>query len=215
MLRANPDNSPAAARPRRISEVERELNFCALDIAGLLEIIPRRHGDERGYFSELFRLDLFGTRAGESRFIQENESLSSRVGTIRGLHFQTEPFVQGKLVRCTAGAVFDVAVDLRTGSPTYAQWAAVELSPEKGNQLWIPAGFAHGFCTLKPDTVLNYKVTAYYSSDNDKGLAWNDPAIAIAWPALADPETLSPKDRVQPLLADLPAHFRMENQPCA
>ncbi|MFC3173278.1 dTDP-4-dehydrorhamnose 3,5-epimerase [Novosphingobium bradum] len=191
------------------------MNFQQLPIPGLIEITPRRHGDERGYFAEIFRLDLFCQEAGEATFVQENESLSSRVGTIRGLHFQTEPFAQGKLVRCTAGAVFDVAVDLRAGSATFGRWAAVELTPEKGNQLWIPAGFAHGFCTLKPDTVINYKVTAYYSAQHDKGLAWNDPAIAIAWPALADAETLSAKDRVQPLLADLPAHFRMESQPCA
>lgn len=199
----------------RISEVEHELNFCALDIAGLLEIIPHRHGDDRGYFAEIFRLGLFREHAGEVEFVQENESQSTQVGTVRGLHFQTEPFAQGKLVRCTAGAVFDVAVDLRARSPTFGQWAAVELTPGKGNQLWIPAGFAHGFCTLKPDTVLNYKVTATYSAEHDKGVAWNDPAIAIAWPALADPGTLSPKDRLQPLLADLPDHFRYEAQPCA
>lgn len=115
-------------------------------------------------------------------------------------------------MRCTAGALLDVAVDLRAGSPTFGQWAAIELSPENGKQLWIPAGFAHGFCTLQPNTVINYKVTAYYSAENDKGLAWDDPAIGIEWPALADPETLSAKDRAQPRLADLPEYFRYEGQ---
>jgi dTDP-4-dehydrorhamnose 3,5-epimerase len=187
----------------------------SLNIPGLLEFTPRRHGDERGYFSEIFRLSTFCEAAGETAFVQENESLSARVGTIRGLHFQSAPFAQGKLVRCTVGAVFDVAVDLRTGSPTFAQWAGVELSPQTGNQLWIPAGFAHGFCTLQPDSVLNYKVTAYYSAEHDKGLAWDDAAIGIDWPSLADPATLSAKDRSQPLLADLPGYFSMDDQPCA
>jgi dTDP-4-dehydrorhamnose 3,5-epimerase len=123
-------------------------------------------------------------------------------------------------VRCTAGALLDIAVDLRAGSPSFGRWAAIELTPENGTQLWIPAGFAHGFCTLAPDTVINYKCTAYYSAEHDKGVAWDDPQIGIEWPALADPDTLSPKDRVQPGLADLPEYFRYEAQsgvssPCA
>lgn len=185
------------------------MNFQALSIPGLIEITPQRFGDERGYFAEIFRLAAFCEHAGETVFVQENESLSARPGTVRGLHFQTAPFAQGKLVRCTAGAILDVAVDLRTGSPTFGQWAGVELSADNGRLLWIPAGFAHGFCTLAPDSVVNYKVTATYSAEHDKGVAWNDPAIAIAWPALADPETLSAKDRAQPLLADLPPFFAM------
>lgn len=185
------------------------MNFANTPIAGLLEITPKRHGDERGYFAEIFRQDAFDEHAGSAQFVQENESLSAKVGTIRGLHFQTAPHAQGKLVRCTAGAIFDVAVDLRDGSPTYGQWAAVELNPAKGNLFWIPPGFAHGFCTLEPDTVVNYKVTAYYSPECDKGLRWDDPALGIDWPALADPDTLSAKDRVQPLLAELPAAFSM------
>jgi dTDP-4-dehydrorhamnose 3,5-epimerase len=189
--------------------------FQPLTIAGLIEITPRRFADERGYFAETFRHDIFCDQAGPVTFVQENESLSARPGTIRGLHFQTEPLAQGKLVRCAAGALLDVAVDLRVGSPTFGRWAAVELTPESGKQLWIPAGFAHGFCTLKPNTVINYKVTAYYSAAHDSGLAWNDPAIGIDWPALADPETLSAKDSIQPLLADLPVNFRYEAQPCA
>lgn len=185
------------------------MQFQSLPLPHLLEIIPKRHGDERGYFAEIFRQRDFNEHADPTAFVQENESLSAKVGTIRGLHFQTDPHAQGKLVRCTAGAIFDVAVDLRTGSPTYGQWAAVELSPAKGNLFWIPAGFAHGFCTLLPDTVVNYKVTAYYAPECDKGVRWDDPAIGIDWPSVADPDTLSAKDRVQPLLADLPACFAM------
>lgn len=185
------------------------MHFQHFPIPHLLEITPKRHGDERGYFAEVFRQDAFDEHAGRTLFVQENESLSARVGTLRGLHFQTDPQAQGKLVRCTAGAIFDVAVDLRSGSPTYGQWAAVELSPVKGNLLWIPPGFAHGFCTLRPDTVVNYKVTAYYAPACDKGLRWDDPAIGIDWPSVADRDTLSAKDRVQPLLADLPAYFGM------
>lgn len=184
------------------------MEFTTFELPGLLQVVPQRFGDERGYFAEIFRQSGFRNHVGEVEFVQENESRSTRLGTVRGLHFQTDPFGQGKLVRCTAGALLDVAVDIRAGSPSYGHWAAIELSPENGKQLWIPAGFAHGFCTLKPDTVINYKVTAYYSAEHDKGLAWDDPAIGIEWPALADPHTLSAKDRAQPRLADLPEYFR-------
>lgn len=177
---------------------------------GLLRISPMRHGDERGYFSETYRADLFKKAADAVSFVQDNESLSACVGTVRGLHFQTGAFAQGKLVRCVAGALFDVAVDIRHGSPSFGQWAAAELSAANGHQLWVPPGFAHGFCTLLPNTVLSYKVTAYYSAEHDMGLAWDDPTIAIAWPDCADPETLSAKDRTQPKLAELPAYFACE-----
>lgn len=185
------------------------MQFTSFGVTHVLEITPRRHGDARGYFAEVFRQDAFDAHAGPTTFVQENESLSARVGTIRGLHFQTAPFAQGKLVRCTAGAIFDVAVDLRTGSPTFGQWVAVELTPEQGNLLWIPPGFAHGFCTLRPDSVVNYKCTAYYAPDCDKGVRWDDPAIGIDWPDVADADTLSPKDRVQPLLGELPPYFTL------
>ena len=168
---------------------------------------PRRFGDERGYFAETFRADIFAQHCGPQVFVQDNESLSARAGTVRGLHFQSEPHAQGKLVRCTAGALFDVAVDIRVGSPTYGQWVGETLSPENGKQLWVPPGFAHGFCSLLPDTVICYKVTGYYSAECDKGLAWDDPAIGIDWPAVADPDTLSAKDRKQPGLSELPAYF--------
>jgi len=181
------------------------------DISGPVEIVPRKLGDSRGYFAEVFREDRFGEAAGGVTFVQENQSLSAQVGTIRGLHFQTHPMAQGKLVRCVAGAIFDVAVDLRPDSSTFGQWIAVELTAGACNQLWVPAGFAHGFCTLVPDTIVAYKVTNYYSPENDKGVLWNDPAIGVAWPAVANAETLSGKDRVQPLLADLPACFSVKD----
>ena len=182
------------------------------DIAGVILLTPRHIGDERGYFAETFRADLFAKHIGDYSIVQDNESRSSRVGTIRGLHFQSDPHAQGKLVRCTAGALFDVAVDIRAGSPTYGQWVGETLTPENGKQLWVPPGFAHGFCSLEPDTVIAYKVTgSYYNVECDKGLAWDDPAIGIVWPDVADAETLSAKDRRQPILADLPAYFSWPN----
>jgi len=179
------------------------MEFRKFDLPGPVEIVPRRIGDERGFFSEIFREDAFSRECGPQQFVQENESLSARAGTVRGLHFQTPPFAQGKLVRCTQGAIFDVAVDLRAGSPHMGKWIAVTLSPAAGNWLWVPPGFGHGFCTLEPSSIVNYKVTAYYSAENDRGVAWDDPAIGVEWPAIADAETLSAKDRVQPPLAAL------------
>ncbi|MBX7487832.1 dTDP-4-dehydrorhamnose 3,5-epimerase [Qipengyuania sp. GH25] len=179
----------------------------SLSLFGLNLIVPRRLGDERGYFSETFREDRFTNVAGDWTFVQDNESLSVQAGTIRGLHFQSAPHAQGKLVRCTAGALFDVAVDIRFGSSTYGQWVGATLTPANGKQLWVPPGFAHGFCSLEPHTVICYKVTDYYNAGCDKGLAWNDPAIGIEWPDVADPDTLSAKDCAQPRLADLPAYF--------
>jgi dTDP-4-dehydrorhamnose 3,5-epimerase len=187
------------------------MEFKTFSISGLVEITPRKLGDERGYFAEMFREDKFSEVAGKVSFVQENQSLSARVGTIRGLHFQSNPMAQGKLVRCAAGAILDVAVDIRHDSPTFSQWVAVTLTPEKCNQLWVPAGFAHGFCTLLPDSIVAYKVTNYYSPEHDKGLLWNDPAIGLEWPDVADAETLSGKDKVQPLLADLPHYFSVKD----
>lgn len=184
------------------------MDFQTFDIVGLALLTPRHIGDERGYFAETFRADIFADKIGDYKFVQDNESMSARVGTIRGLHFQSEPHAQGKLVRCTAGALFDVTVDIRAGSPTYGQWIGETLTPENGKQLWIPPSFAHGFCTLEPNTVMAYRVTGgYYSAECDKGLAWDDPAIGISWPDVADADTLSAKDRKQPLLADLPTYF--------
>lgn len=186
------------------------MEFRTFSLEGPLEVIPRKIQDDRGYFSETFRHDAFADRAGEARFVQDNQSLSLRVGTIRGIHFQSHPAAQGKLVRCLSGKIFDVAVDLRQGSSDYGKWIAVTLTPETNNQLWVPAGFGHGFCTLEPDSLIAYRVTEYYSPANDKGVAWDDPEISVNWPEVANADTLSAKDRCQPALADLPAYFSVK-----
>ena len=186
------------------------MNFHSFSIKGPLEIKPRKIEDDRGYFSEIFRLDALATETGPVEFVQENQSLSARSGTIRGVHFQTLPKAQGKLVRCLSGAVFDVAVDLRLGSATYGRWISATLTPQENNQLWIPVGFGHAFCTLEPNSVIAYRVTDYYSPENDRGVAWDDPQIAIDWPDAADADTLSAKDREQPGLAALPAYFHLK-----
>jgi dTDP-4-dehydrorhamnose 3,5-epimerase len=185
------------------------MEFRTFDVEGPFEIKPRKIEDERGYFSEIFRLNTFAEHVPDTAFVQDNQSLSLRPGTIRGIHFQSRPAAQGKLVRCLAGRLVDFAVDLRQGSTTFGRWISLVLSPEECNQLWVPVGFGHAFCTLQANTVISYRVTDYYSPENDKGVAWDDPNIAIDWPAIADPETLSGKDRRQPRLAELPAYFSM------
>lgn len=190
------------------------MDFRSFDIEGPFEIRPRKVEDERGYFSEVFRMNAFAERAPGIEFVQDNQSLSVCAGTIRGLHFQTNPAAQGKLARCIAGSLFDVAVDLRVDSPTYGRWISVILSPDANNQLWVPVGFGHGFCTLEPDTIISYRVTNYYSAEHDKGVAWDDPQIGISWPEIAEADTLSGKDRVQPRLADLPACFSLKDSAC-
>jgi dTDP-4-dehydrorhamnose 3,5-epimerase len=186
------------------------MEFRTFELDGPLEIIPRRVEDERGYFAEIFRQSTFAEVAGSIDFVQDNQSLSVRPGTIRGIHFQTEPFAQGKLVRCIAGRIFDVAVDLRRDSVDYGRWVAVTLTPDACNQLWIPAGFGHGFCSLEPNSVVHYRVTSPYSAECDKGVAWNDVDIGVDWPAVADPATLSQKDGAQPRLVDLPPYFAVK-----
>jgi len=186
------------------------MRFERLSIPDVVKIIPARIGDSRGYFSEVFKDEWFRQNVADIGFVQDNQSLSATPFTVRGLHFQLNPFAQGKLVRCIAGSVFDVAVDIRKGSPTYGKWVGAELSAENGEQLWIPAGFAHGFATLVPDTVLHYKVTATYSGEHDRGLVWNDEDIGISWPFSSNEPTLSAKDKVQPKLAELPPYFTYE-----
>ncbi|MDP9632012.1 UNVERIFIED_ORG: dTDP-4-dehydrorhamnose 3,5-epimerase [Ensifer adhaerens] len=181
--------------------------FERLSIPDVLMIQPKKFGDSRGYFMETFRASLFEAEVGDFRFVQDNRSMSAEIGTVRGLHFQLEPFAQGKLVSCTAGALLDVAVDIRAGSPTYGKYVAVELTPDNGKQLWVPPGFAHGFCTLMPETAISYKVTNYYSVEHDRGLLWNDPALGIDWPVKAEKAHLSAKDENQPKLADIHSNF--------
>lgn len=178
-----------------------------LSIQDVVEITPVRRGDARGYFAETFRDDWFATHIADVRFLQENQSLSEARGVVRGLHFQCGTAAQGKLVRCLSGAVFDVAVDIRTGSRSFGAYVSAILEADAGNQVWIPAGFLHGFCTLTASAVVAYKVTAYYDPASDRGVAWNDPDIGIDWPQCADPRHLSPRDRRQPLLRDLPSYF--------
>jgi dTDP-4-dehydrorhamnose 3,5-epimerase len=179
------------------------MQFSRLDIPDLVLVQARRHGDSRGWFSETFRQDLVGAELGDVTFVQHNQSYSRPQGTVRGLHFQIAPRAQGKLVRCPRGRIFDVAVDLRQDSPSFGHHCSVELSAENGRQLWIPAGFAHGFCTLEADCELAYMVTDYYSPEHDRGLLWNDPALGIDWPVAEADALLSQKDTRQPLLAEL------------
>jgi dTDP-4-dehydrorhamnose 3,5-epimerase len=178
-----------------------------LPIEGLLLVEPTRIGDARGFFSETFRADRFEEAAGPVRFVQDNHSASAARGTIRGLHYQKEPRAQGKLIRVTKGAILDVAVDIRTGSPTYGQHVAVELSAENWRQLWVPAGFLHGFCTLVEDVEVIYKVTDYYSREHDAGVRWDDPDIGVAWPVSGEEARLSDKDRTAPLLREIGPEF--------
>jgi dTDP-4-dehydrorhamnose 3,5-epimerase len=180
------------------------------EIPEVKEIRPVRHHDSRGFFSEIFRESVLRENGIAATFVQENHSLSTERGVIRGLHFQIPPASQAKLVRVTVGSVFDVAVDIRRGSPTYGRHVAVILSAAQGNQLFIPEGFAHGFCTLEPDTEIVYKVNRYYSRAHDFGLAWNDGDLAIAWPVPCDQALLSDKDRCQPTLSELPPYFHFE-----
>jgi len=176
-------------------------------LAGVKIITSRKLGDHRGFFSETYNRRALAAAGVDLQFVQDNHSLSARAGTLRGLHFQAPPFAQDKLVRVTRGAVLDVAVDLRTSSATFGRHVAITLSAENWRQMLIPAGFAHGFCTLEPDTEVLYKVTNYYSAAHDKGLAWDDPALGIAWPVAAERAILSEKDCKQPLLRDLPSIF--------
>lgn len=164
-------------------------------------------GDQRGYFMETYNRQAFRAAGVEDEFVQDNFSLSVEPGTVRGLHFQVSSFAQAKLVRVGRGRIFDVAVDLRRSSPTYGQHVAMELSAENRLQLLVPIGFAHGFCTLEPNTEVHYKVSTHYSAAHDRGLAWNDPVLGIAWPVEEASAILSDKDTRNPRLADLPPTF--------
>jgi dTDP-4-dehydrorhamnose 3,5-epimerase len=172
------------------------------DIPAVKIITPKKFGDHRGFFSETYSRRAAAEAGIPFEFVQDNHSSSADVGTIRGLHFQSPPFAQDKLVRVTRGRILDVAVDLRRSSRTFGRHVAVELSAENWRQLLVPVGFAHGFCTLEPDTEVLYKVTNYYSPAHDLGLAFDDPALGIAWPVSTLKAILSDKDRRLPPLAD-------------
>jgi dTDP-4-dehydrorhamnose 3,5-epimerase len=179
----------------------------ALAIQDVKLLTPKIFRDERGYFSETYNRQVLAAAGIDRTFVQDNQSLSRSKGVLRGLHFQIAPHPQGKLVRVTRGAIFDVAVDIRRGSPSFGQHVSTTLSAENWSQLWIPEGFAHGFCTLEPDTEVIYKVTDFYAPECDMGLAWDDPDLGIAWPLSGTQAILSDKDRSHPRLRDLPAHF--------
>ena len=178
-----------------------------LSLSGLKLITPKKFGDDRGFFCETYNASSWQKLGLNFNFVQDNHSLSRDVGTIRGLHFQTPPYAQDKLVRVLRGRILDIAVDLRAGSPTFKQHVAIELSQENWSQLLIPVGFAHGFVTLEPDTEVFYKVTNFYSPQHDLGVAWNDPEININWPVKRENVILSQKDDSLPFLADVKSLF--------
>lgn len=183
------------------------LTVTPTEIPAVKIVEPKRFGDSRGYFVETWNKRRLKEHGLDFDFVQDNESLSAQAGTVRGLHFQKHPNAQDKLVRVLRGRVLDVAVDLRKSAPSFGRHVAVELSAGNGRQLFVPIGFAHGFCTLAPDTVLAYKVTGFYSSADDLGVAWDDPDLAIAWPISPGEAALSDKDLRQPKFRDLPVYF--------
>lgn len=173
----------------------------------VLLIEPRVFGDSRGFFTETWSERVFNQAVGHDvKFVQDNHSRSAR-GVLRGLHFQLPPHAQGKLVRCVAGAVFDVAVDIRRSSPNFGRWVGVELSADNHKQLWIPPGFAHGFLVLSDSADFLYKTTDTYAPQAEGAVRWDDPAIGIQWPEVGSPALLADKDLKAPLLADAPRLF--------
>jgi dTDP-4-dehydrorhamnose 3,5-epimerase len=178
-------------------------------LSGLKVLTPLRFGDTRGFFSESWNKRLLAQHGIEFDFVQDNHSLSAAVNTVRGLHFQAPPHAQTKLVRCGKGRLFDVAVDIRAGSPTFGKWFGIELSFENGKQLLVPAGFLHGFSTRAPETEIIYKCTDYYDAAADGAVRFDDPAIGVDW-GLSGPAILSDKDRAAPLLRDFETPFIYE-----
>lgn len=187
--------------------------FEPLAIPAVVLIRPKKFGDARGYFMETYSTEAFAAAGIDAVFVQDNQSLSAARGVVRGLHFQAPPAAQAKLVRVLKGAIFDVAVDIRVGSPSYGKWCAATLTAEGAEQLFVPRGFAHGFCTLEPDTEVVYKVDGPYAPGAEGGIAWNDPTLAIDWPVAAAEAQLSGKDTVLPRFADFVSPFRYEVQP--
>ena len=183
------------------------LDVASTAIPDVKVLLPKSFSDARGTFSETWNAARFVEHGITMNFVQDNQSCSAPVGTIRGLHFQSPPKAQAKVVRVIRGRILDVAVDLRRASPTYGKWVAEELSAQNRKQLLVPIGFAHGFCTLEPDTEVLYKVSDYYSPANDLGIAWDDPDLAIVWPVKKDKVVLSDKDARQPAFSSLPAYF--------
>lgn len=180
---------------------------CKTDLPNLVRIMLNRFTDKRGYFMETYNSQDLADVGILDMFVQDNYSRSIKPGTIRGLHFQSPPYAQAKLVRVARGHIIDVAVDIRRGSPTYGQHVAVPLSSDIDEMLYIPAGFAHGFCTTEPDTEVHYKVTAPYAPAHDGGILWNDPDLGIAWPDIVTNAIVSDKDSKLPMLKNLTSPF--------
>ncbi len=178
------------------------LDVRTLGLGEVLEITPQRFADERGFFSETYNFDRFAQAGMDMVFVQDNHSLSVSIGVLRGLHYQLPPRAQAKLVRVVRGAIFDVAIDIRRSSPSFGRWVALEISATKGNQIFIPKGFAHGFLTLAENTEIVYKVTDAYSPEHDRSIRFDDPEIGIKWPSLAEEFQLSTKDRAAKPLAE-------------
>ena len=181
----------------------------ATPLPGVMVIKPQVFGDDRGFFLESWNHRAFADAGIPHDFVQDNHSMSGAAGTLRGLHYQRPPHAQDKLVRCTRGVIFDVAVDIRKGNPTYGKWVGVELSAANGKQLLVPKGFLHGFVTRTPDTEVQYKCSDVYAPDCDGGIRWDDPTIGIDW-GLSDAPVLSAQDTVAPLLADFDSPFVWE-----
>jgi dTDP-4-dehydrorhamnose 3,5-epimerase len=180
------------------------------DLSGILIISPRRFGDDRGFFCETWNSGVLVEHGINTTFVQDNQSISGAVGTIRGLHYQSPPHAQDKLVRCGRGALLDVAVDIRKGSPSYGNWVGVELSAENGKQLLVPKGFLHGFVTLEPGTEILYKCSDYYAPECDGAIRFDDPDIGIDWGISFDQAILSEKDANAPFLRDFDSPFIYE-----
>jgi dTDP-4-dehydrorhamnose 3,5-epimerase len=189
-----------------------EMKIERFEIEDVLLIVPTKRFDERGFFSETYRSNVLTAEGVRVEFVQENHVYSAERGVLRGLHFQIPPRAQGKLVRCTRGAILDVAVDIRKGSPTYGRHVAVALSAENWSQLWVPPGFAHGYLTLETHCEVIYKVTEYWAPTSERGVAWNDPSLAIDWGISAADVTLADKDRINPLLAELEPLFHYDQR---
>lgn len=184
-----------------------QIEHTSLD--GVVVLTPKKFGDDRGWFSETWNANRMAELGLNIHFVQDNHSMSAKAGTLRGLHYQSPSHAQDKLVRCTRGSIFDVAVDIRVGSPTYGKWFGIELSLENGKQLLVPRGFLHGFVTRMADTEVQYKCSDVYAPDCDGGIRWDDPTIGIDW-GLTEVPTLSAKDQVAPLLNDFKSPFLWE-----
>ena len=173
------------------------------EIPAVRLITPSRHSDDRGFLSEVYSRQAFAQAGIDIEFVQDNHTRSAAAGTVRGLHYQIAPMAQAKLVRVLRGAIYDVAIDLRRRSPTFGRHVAAVISAEAWNQILVPIGFAHGFCTLSPDTEVLYRLSNLYSPQHERGLLWNDPALGIAWPAVAEAAVVSDRDRRNPRFANL------------